>query len=103
MSSAFGICAQQFANGDQAEATRLANMQLIDQEIDQCYTKCIWEESGQYDAVNNIIDVSAIINGLIEKNVEVPQHLIDLGEPTDGSCKAIFDKTRAFVQAQHSS
>lgn len=100
MAAAFGICAQQFSDGDPAEALRLQRMQLIDQPTDQCYTKCIWEQSGQYDAVNNVIDVSGTIADLSAAGIDVPEHLVALGEPTDGSCEQIFARTRAFVQAQ---
>lgn len=78
-------------------------MQLIDQEKDHCYAKCLWTTSEQFNPQTNAIDVSKVIQGLTSQGFSVPQHLIELQEPTDGSCKAMFEKTRAFIEKEFSS
>lgn len=99
LASAFRTCAIQYGNGNAKEQLRYMRMQLEDTEKDHCFAKCLWTTSGQYDAENNIIDVSKVISSL----PSVPEHLIELGLPTDGSCKAVFDKTRTFIQREFES
>lgn len=96
--SAFRICAERFANGDADEELRLMSMQLIDQDSDYCFAKCLWTESKQYNEETNSINVRDIIQELTNKGYDVPQHLRDLEGPTDGSCKVLFVKTRRFIQ-----
>lgn len=103
MVASFRTCAVKHANGNAADEFRLRHMQLIDQAIDHCFAKCLWTESGQYDATNNSIDVSKVIAELAAKGYAVPSHLIELSEATDGSCRAIFEKTRTFVQREMSN
>lgn len=78
-------------------------MQLIDQEQDQCFAKCLWMDSNQYNEETNAIVVSEIVNLLTSKGIAVPKHLLELTEPTDGSCEALFAKTRNFVQRELSN
>lgn len=99
----FHTCAVKFANGNTTEESRLTHMQLMDQEQDHCFTKCLWVESNQYNVTTNSIDVNKIIDQLKSKGFAVPTHLKELSEPTDGTCKAIFEKTRTFVQRELSS
>lgn len=103
LAASFRECALKFGNGDSAEEFRLSSMQLIDQPQDHCFAKCLWTESHQYNEATNSIDVSKLISQLAGNGFQVPQHLIDLSEPTDGSCKALFDKTRTFVQRELSN
>lgn len=103
MARSFFNCAKQFGNGDVSEEYRLSRMQLIDQPSDHCFAKCLWTDSNQYDEATNSINISQLINDLTSKGFAVPDHLVELSQPTDGSCKALFEKTRTFVMRELSS
>lgn len=103
LAQSFLTCAKQWGNGVASEEYRLAHMQLQDEPNDHCFAKCLWTESHQYDETTKSIDVSKLVGDLTSRGFPVPQHLLDLHEPTDGSCQAIFEKTRQFIISEMSN
>nr|AGE83091.1 SP28b [Phlebotomus papatasi] len=73
-----------------------ANWQLPNDDKTHCYVKCVWTHLGLYSKNKMSLRVDKIKKQFSSRGVAIPKDLKSMEGETDGSCKAIYDKTISF-------
>nr|AAL16051.1 D7 salivary protein [Lutzomyia longipalpis] len=85
---------------DKDHVPQWRKFELPDDEKTHCYVKCVWTRLGAYNENENVFKIDVITKQFNERGLEVPAGLDqELGGSTDGTCKAVYDKSMKFFKS----
>nr|AFY13224.1 30 kDa salivary protein [Phlebotomus papatasi] len=91
-------------NTCQRQTTDIESVKLWDQWLlpnnaaTHCYIKCVFIHLGFYNEQEKAINIDAVKKQFKSRGLEIPKDIKSLSGRTDGSCKALYEKTIPFFK-----
>nr|AGT96464.1 D7-related salivary protein [Phlebotomus orientalis] len=98
---AFRSCQREGKNPDLVK--KWMNWELPNDRETHCYVKCVWTNLGSYDDKYGSIKIDKVKIQFSSRGVHIPAGFRKIGEPTNGFCKDVYDKTIDFFKSQKSN